>query len=52
MWMAELSPRLSKLFKPNGSMVIEIGNAWDKGNPTMSTLPLKTLMAVARVCRP
>jgi site-specific DNA-methyltransferase (cytosine-N4-specific) len=46
-WMAELSPKLTKLLKPNGSMVIEIGNAWDKGVPTMSTLPLKTLMAVA-----
>ena len=46
-WMADLSPRLTKLLKPNGSMVIEIGNAWDKGVPTMSTLPLKTLMAVA-----
>ena len=46
-WMAELSPRLSKILKPDGSMVIEIGNAWDKGVPTMSTLPLKTLMAVA-----
>jgi site-specific DNA-methyltransferase (cytosine-N4-specific) len=46
-WMAELSPKLTKLLKPNGSMVIEIGNSWDKGSPTMSTLPLKTLMAVA-----
>lgn len=46
-WMADLSPKLSKLLKPNGSLVIEIGNAWDKGVPTMSTLPLKTLMAVA-----
>jgi DNA modification methylase len=46
-WMAELSPKLTNLLKPNGSMVIEIGNSWDKGSPTMSTLPLKTLMAVA-----
>jgi len=46
-WMADLAPRLTKLLKPKGSMVIEIGNAWDKGIPTMSTLPLKTLMAVA-----
>lgn len=46
-WMSNLTPRLSKLLKPNGSMVIEIGNAWDKGVPTMSTLPLRTLMAVA-----
>ena len=27
--------------------MIEIGNAWDKGSPTMSTLPLKTLLAIA-----
>ena len=46
-WMAELAPNLAKLLKPNGSMVIEIGYAWDKGVPTMSTLPLKTLMAIA-----
>jgi DNA modification methylase len=46
-WMASLAPKLTKLLKPNGSMVIEIGNAWDKGVSTMSTLPLKTLMAVA-----
>ena len=46
-WVASLAPKLSQLLKPNGSIVIEIGNAWDKGSPTMSTLPLKTLMAFA-----
>jgi site-specific DNA-methyltransferase (cytosine-N4-specific) len=28
--------------------VLEIGNAWDKGSPTMSTLPLETLIAFGR----
>jgi site-specific DNA-methyltransferase (cytosine-N4-specific) len=28
-------------------MVIEIGNSWNSKSPTMSTLPLRTLMAVA-----
>jgi DNA modification methylase len=30
----------------SGSLVIEIGNAWDKGLPTMSTLPLETLISI------
>jgi len=46
-WMSDISLGLTKLLKPNGSLVIEIGNSWDKGIPTMSTLPLKTLMKIA-----
>jgi len=46
-WIADLAPRLGALLKPEGSLVIEIGNSWEKGSPTMSLLPLKTLMAVA-----
>jgi site-specific DNA-methyltransferase (cytosine-N4-specific) len=46
-WMSSLAPKLSKLLKPNGSLVVEIGNAWNRGEPTMSTLPLKTLMAIS-----
>jgi site-specific DNA-methyltransferase (cytosine-N4-specific) len=47
-WISELAPRLSELLTEDGSMVIEIGNAWNKGLPTMSTLPLETLMKVAK----
>jgi DNA modification methylase len=47
-WISELAPRLSDLLTEDGSLVIEIGNAWDKGQPTMSTLPLETLMKVAK----
>lgn len=46
-WMTAVANDLVPLLKPNGSLVIEIGNAWDKGQPTMSTLPVKTLLAIA-----
>jgi len=48
-WMELISRNLIKLLKPNGSLVIEIGNCWDKGSPTMSLLPLKTLMSIADI---
>ncbi len=45
-WLAELAPKFGELLTPDGSMVIEIGNAWEKGKPTMSTLPLEALLAM------
>lgn len=44
-WLTSLAPRLSSLLKPEGSIVIEIGNAWERGEPVMSTLPLEALLA-------
>jgi DNA modification methylase len=44
-WLAGLAPRLGDLLTDNGSLVIEIGNAWEKGRPVMSTLPLEALLA-------
>jgi hypothetical protein len=44
-WLTDLAPRLAALIKPKGSIVLELGNAWDAGHPTMSLLPLKALMA-------
>jgi DNA modification methylase len=46
-WLAELAPRLADLLTEDGSLVVEIGNAWDPGKPTMSLLPLQSLMAIA-----
>ncbi|GAB3795059.1 site-specific DNA-methyltransferase [Humibacter antri] len=46
-WLKELAPRLARLLKPSGSLVMELGNAWVQGKPAMSLLPLKALMAVA-----
>lgn len=44
-WLKGLAPKLAALLSPKGSIVIELGNAWVKGLPTMSTLPLKALLA-------
>lgn len=43
-WLAEFAPKFIEMLKPNGSIVIEMGNAWEQGEPVMSTLALKTLL--------
>jgi len=43
-WLSGLAPKLAALLSPTGSIVIEIGNAWEAGIPEMSTLPLKSLL--------
>jgi len=45
-WLSDVCKSLRELLKPNGSLVLEIGNSWDKGSPTMSTLPLETLISI------
>ena len=45
-WLTDITKNLTTLLTPTGSMVIEIGNSWNKGEPTMSTLPLQSLMAI------
>lgn len=44
-WLAEFASLLTSYLTPDGSIVIELGNAWEEGRPTMSTLPLETLLA-------
>lgn len=44
-WLSGLAPRLCELLGPKGSIVIEIGNAWEPRRPVMSTLPLEALLA-------
>lgn len=44
-WMAQLAPKLAHLLKRNGSIVIEMGNAWERGEPIMSTLALEALLS-------
>jgi site-specific DNA-methyltransferase (cytosine-N4-specific) len=43
-WLADLAPKLSDLLTDDGSIVLEIGNAWEPGLPAMSTLPLEALL--------
>jgi DNA modification methylase len=45
-WIVSIVKSMIPLLTEDGSLVMEIGNAWDKGSPTMSTLPLKTLLAI------
>lgn len=44
-WLATFAPLFAKLLAPRGSMVIEIGNAWEPGRPVQSTLPHRALLA-------
>jgi len=44
-WLAGFAPLLTEYLTDDGSIVIELGNAWESGKPTMSTLPLKALLA-------
>jgi len=47
-WLEELAPQLADLLAPDGSIVIELGNAWEGGKPIMSTLPMETLIGFAK----
>ena len=43
-WLSDLAPLFSELLSETGSIVIEMGNAWNPGHPTQSLLPIKTLL--------
>jgi DNA modification methylase len=44
-WLASFPPLFKKMLKRNGSIVIELGNAWEPGKPVMSALAMKALLA-------
>lgn len=44
-WLASFGPSFRDLLKPSGSIVIELGNSWEKGRPVMSTLALRAMLA-------
>jgi hypothetical protein len=43
-WFAGLAEVFSELLTPDGSIVIEMGNAWEQGRPVQSLLPLHCLL--------
>ena len=43
-WLALFATAFRQLIKPRGSIVIEMGNAWEPGKPVMSTLSLEALL--------
>lgn len=43
-WFASLAPLFAELLTDNGSIVIELGNAWEPKRPVQSLLPLQSLL--------
>jgi DNA modification methylase len=47
-WLAQFGPLFRDLLTQDGSLVVEVGNAWESGRPAMSTLPLESLLELKR----
>lgn len=47
-WLSGLAMDLRGLLRDTGSLVIELGNAWEPGKPVMSTLALEALLAFVK----
>jgi DNA modification methylase len=47
-WLTNITSQFADLLSEDGSFVIEIGNAWEENEPTMSTLPLETLLEIKK----
>ena len=43
-WFTDLAELFADLLTEDGSIVIELGNAWEPGRPVQSLLPLESLM--------
>lgn len=43
-WLASFANVFRQLLKPDGSIVMELGNAWEPGRPVMSTLAIEALL--------
>jgi hypothetical protein len=43
-WLGDLARPLGDLLADDGSLVVELGNAWEPGEPVMSTLALRALL--------
>lgn len=49
-WLCDIGNSLKSLLTESGSIAIEIGNAWNSGEPTYSTLPIETLLEFKKRC--
>lgn len=45
-WFAQLAPVFSDLLAPRGSLVIELGNAWEPNRPVQSLLTIRSLLSL------
>jgi len=44
-WLKSFAPVFRSVLRPDGSIVIEMGNSWEPGRPVMSTLALRALLS-------
>ena len=44
-WLAAFGPMFSEMLTDDGSIVMEVGNAWEPGSPVQSVLPYQSLLA-------
>jgi DNA modification methylase len=47
-WFSSFAPLLSDLLAPKGSIVVELGNTWELGQPVMSTTTMESLLEFKR----
>lgn len=47
-WLESLAPILSDLLTDDGSIVIELGNSWEKDRPVQSLLTMEALLAFTK----
>lgn len=50
-WLSDFAALFEKLLKPEGSIVMEMGNSWMPGQPVMSTLAMESLLKFIRIGR-
>jgi site-specific DNA-methyltransferase (cytosine-N4-specific) len=46
--LLDIFMQAAPLLSEKGSLIVEIGNAWEKGLPEMQTLPIETLLSIKR----
>ncbi|HLJ62455.1 MAG TPA: hypothetical protein VKZ50_22285 [bacterium] len=44
-WLSSFAPAFRDLLTEDGSIIIELGNVWERGQPVMSTLPMRALLS-------
>ncbi len=47
-WLSDLAPLFTKLLKKDGSIVVELGNAWEPKRPVQALLSLEALIAFVK----
>ncbi len=47
-WLSSFGPIFKEMLALDGSLVIELGNAWQSGSPTMSLTPIQSLIELKK----